>query len=207
MVGKVGEASVIRWITKTPFPLSSRCAFAAVYPVLDDPKELRYYMSSDGCDAITQAQFFDVGEDKTFALCKVKMSGWSVVPLEGGGVRVRYAYNADIVGGPRRLFFPLSPSRRALAGRQRAPVRREQESARHRGRGDPRHRGLDQEAPRMIAPPVLSGASCIGLLRKNARVRGRRAGPEGAGLLLGSGEGGPRASLLALVLLAEGAVV
>ena len=98
VVGKVGDAPVIRWVTKAPFPLSARCAFAACYSKLDDPKDLRYYMSSDGCQDIIKAQFFDVGEDATFALCTVTMSGWSVTPLEGGGVRVRYAYNADVGG-------------------------------------------------------------------------------------------------------------
>lgn len=78
VVGKLGDAAVIRWVTKTPFPLANRCAFAAVYPKLDDKEDLRYYMSSEGTDAIAKAQFFDVGEDATFALANIKpVAAWN----------------------------------------------------------------------------------------------------------------------------------
>ena len=103
VVGKLGAAPVIRWVTKTPFPLSNRVAFAAVYPELDDAADLRFYMSSDGTEAIAKAQFYDVGEDATFALVNIKMSGWSVKPLDGGGCRVRYAYSADLGGNVPRF--------------------------------------------------------------------------------------------------------
>ena len=103
VVGKLGAAPVIRWVTKTPFPLSNRVAFAAVYPELDDAADLRFYMSSDGTEAIAKAQFYDVGEDATFALVNIKMSGWSVKPLDGGSCRVRYAYSADLGGNVPRF--------------------------------------------------------------------------------------------------------
>jgi hypothetical protein len=37
------------------------------------------------------------------AAARLKMSGWSVKPLDGGGCRVRYAYSADLGGNVPRF--------------------------------------------------------------------------------------------------------